>query len=40
MRGISDGYTMSDNGVYIVIEAVLADGREGAWMVTRSFVRR
>ena len=40
LRGVSDGYTMSDNGVYVVFEAVLADGTEGAWMATRPFVRR
>lgn len=40
LRGITDGYTMSDNGVYVVFEAVLQDGTEGAWMAIRPYVRR
>jgi hypothetical protein len=33
LRGVQDGYTMSDSGRYVVFEAVLDDGREGAFLV-------
>ncbi len=33
LRGISDGYTMSDDGRYIVFEAVLDNGNEGAFLL-------
>lgn len=33
LRGIQDGYTMSDDGSSIVFEAVLANGNEGAFRI-------
>lgn len=33
LRGIADGYHMSDSGQYVILEAVLADGTEGAFLV-------
>jgi hypothetical protein len=33
LRGIQDGYSISPNGRYIVFEALLADGREGAFQI-------
>lgn len=33
LRGIQDGYTMSSGGRYILFEAVLADGRDGAFQI-------
>lgn len=40
LRGITDGYAMSDNGVYVVFEAVLQDGTEGAYLARRKYVTR
>ena len=34
IRGVQDGYHMSNNGLHIIFEAVLLDGREGAFLVT------
>ena len=34
LRGVEDGYHMSDNGRYIIFEAILEDGREGAFLIT------
>ncbi len=33
LRGITDGYQMSDNGRFVIFEAVLEDGREGAFLL-------
>ena len=33
LRGITDGYHMSNNGRFIVFEAVLQDGTEGAFLI-------
>lgn len=35
LRGIQDGYTMSDSGRFIVFEAILDDGTEGAFRIDR-----
>jgi hypothetical protein len=35
VRGISDGFRMSDDGRYVVFEAVLAGGLEGAFLLDR-----
>lgn len=35
LRGIQDGYAMSDSGRFIVFEAILADGTEGAFRIDR-----
>lgn len=40
LRGITDGYTMSDNGVWVVFEAILQDGTEGAYRARRPYVTR
>jgi hypothetical protein len=34
IRGVQDGYHMSNNGQFVIFEAVLLDGREGAFLVT------
>lgn len=34
LRGVEDGYHMSNNGQYIIFEAVLEDGSEGAFLIT------
>ena len=34
LRGVQDGYVLSDDGAYVVFEAVLADGTEGAYRIT------
>jgi len=34
IRGVEDGYHMSNNGKNIIFEAVLLDGREGAFLIT------
>jgi hypothetical protein len=34
LRGIEDGYHMSPNGQYIIFEAILEDGTEGAFQIT------
>lgn len=36
LRGIQDGYTMSTSGGYVLVEAILADGTEGAFLLTRN----
>lgn len=33
LRGIQDGYDLSDDGNWVAFEAVLADGREGAFLM-------
>jgi hypothetical protein len=33
VRGVSDGYAMSDGGQYVVFEAVLVNGVEGAFLI-------
>jgi hypothetical protein len=33
LRGIEDGYHMSSDGRYIIFEALLLDGREGAFLI-------
>ncbi len=33
LRGIQDGYVMSENGRWVLFEAVLADGTEGAFLI-------
>jgi hypothetical protein len=33
IRGVEDGYHMSDDGSLIVVEVVLLDGREGAFLI-------
>lgn len=33
LRGIEDGYHMSNNGRFIIFEALLLDGREGAFLI-------
>ncbi|MHC5023465.1 MAG: DUF7453 family protein [Planctomycetota bacterium] len=33
LRGIQDGYDLSDNGRYVLFEAQLVDGREGAFLL-------
>lgn len=33
LRGVQDGYALSDNGRYVIFEAVLLDGRDGAFMI-------
>ena len=33
IRGVEDGYHMSDSGRFIVVELVLEDGREGAFLI-------
>ena len=38
LRGIQDGYAISPNGRYVVFEAVLVDGTEGAYMIDRGIV--
>ena len=38
LRGIQDGYTISPNGRYVVFEAVLLDGTEGAYLIDRGQV--
>lgn len=35
LRGIEDGYHMSSNGRYIIFEAVLVGGTEGAFLIDR-----
>lgn len=35
LRGVTDGYAMSRNGRWVVFEAILADGTEGAYMIDR-----
>ncbi|MCH7701307.1 MAG: hypothetical protein IID37_06435, partial [Planctomycetes bacterium] len=35
IRGVEDGYHMSEVGDYIIAELVLSDGREGAFLMTR-----
>jgi hypothetical protein len=34
LRGVEDGYHMSNNGAYIIFEAVLLDGRDGAFLIS------
>ena len=34
LRGVEDGYHMSNNGHYIIFEAILEDGSEGAFLIT------
>ncbi|MBI5865686.1 MAG: hypothetical protein HZB38_14485 [Planctomycetes bacterium] len=36
LRGIQDGYAMSANGRYVIFEATLADGRDGAFQIELS----
>ncbi len=36
LRGITDGYIMSPDGRFVLFEAILADGTEGAYMIDRS----
>lgn len=38
LRGIQDGYAISPNGRYVVFEAVLVDGTEGAYLIDRGVV--
>lgn len=38
LRGIQDGYSISPNGRYVVFEAVLQDGTEGAYMIDRGVI--
>ncbi|MEP0845761.1 MAG: PEP-CTERM sorting domain-containing protein [Phycisphaerae bacterium] len=33
LRGVEDGYHMSDNGRYVIFEAILVNGIEGAFMI-------
>ena len=33
LRGVQDGYALSDNGLYMVFEAILQDGREGVFLI-------
>jgi hypothetical protein len=33
LRGIEDGYRMSGNGQFIIFEAILLDGRQGAFVI-------
>jgi hypothetical protein len=33
LRGIQDGYDLSDDGSWMIFEAVLVDGREGAFLI-------
>ncbi len=33
LRGVEDGYHMSDNGRYIIFEAILLDGTDGAFLI-------
>ncbi len=33
LRGIQDGYDLSDDGTWMIFEALLADGREGAFLI-------
>lgn len=33
LRGIQDGYDLSDDGTWMMFEALLADGREGAFLI-------
>lgn len=33
LRGVEDGYHMSSNGQYIIFEAILLDGTEGAFLI-------
>jgi hypothetical protein len=37
LRSVQDAFAMSDSGRYIIFEAVLADGREGAFQITLSY---
>lgn len=36
LRGVQDGYFISDDGDFVVFEAILADGTEGAFLASRS----
>ena len=38
LRGVQDGYAISPNGRYVVFEAVLLDGTEGAYLIDRGVV--
>ena len=38
LRGIQDGYAISPNGRYVIFEAVLANGTEGAYLIDRGVV--
>ena len=33
LRGVQDGYAFSDNGQYVLFEAILVDGRDGAFLI-------
>jgi hypothetical protein len=33
LRGIQDGYALSDDGSWMIFEAILEDGREGAFLI-------
>ena len=33
IRGVEDGYHLSSNGRFVIFEAVLADGRDGAFLI-------
>lgn len=33
LRGIEDGYHLSDNGRFVIFEAILVNGREGAFLI-------
>lgn len=35
LRGIQDGYTISPNGRWVLFEAILEDGTEGAYLIDR-----
>ena len=35
LRGVQDGYFISDDGRFIIFEAILDDGNEGAFLLTR-----
>jgi len=38
LRGVEDGYHMSDDGAYIVFEAVLASGLDGAFLIETGLI--
>ncbi|MGH9251176.1 MAG: DUF7453 family protein [Acidimicrobiales bacterium] len=38
LRGVEDGYHMSDDGAFIIFEAVLASGLEGAFLIPTGLI--
>jgi hypothetical protein len=38
LRGVEDGYHMSDDGRFVIFEAVLASGLDGAFLIETGLI--